>query len=135
MDIAKKYHIILCDDVRHEVGNKLSLMGVYGADLCISRLPAMLPHLCIVVMLEGIVKTFHDIQARVLLPDSQPLFLTIPGPPRVFEGSNHTIVVAFAPAKINSSGKGILELYFFNEDVPQIHYEFAIKETMPVVLH
>ncbi len=23
MDIAKKYHVILCDDVRNEVGNKL----------------------------------------------------------------------------------------------------------------
>ena len=27
MDIAKKYHVILCDDVRNEVGNKLSIHG------------------------------------------------------------------------------------------------------------
>jgi hypothetical protein len=43
---------LFCDDVRNEVGNKLSLMGVYGQDLLLPELPATLPKLCAVMMLD-----------------------------------------------------------------------------------
>ena len=43
---------LFCDDVRNEVGNKLSLMGVYGQDLLLPELPAMLPKLCAVMLLD-----------------------------------------------------------------------------------
>lgn len=35
-----------CDDVRHETGNKYSLMGCYGDELIIDKLPAALSKLC-----------------------------------------------------------------------------------------
>lgn len=35
-----------CDDVRQELGNKLSLMGVYGPDLIVQSFPTTLPKLC-----------------------------------------------------------------------------------------
>lgn len=34
-----------CDDVRHEVGNKYSLMGCYADELIIDKLPTVLPKL------------------------------------------------------------------------------------------
>lgn len=34
-----------CDDVRHEVGNKYSLMGCYADELIIDKLPVALPKL------------------------------------------------------------------------------------------
>ena len=43
--------VIYCDDVRQEVGNKQSLMGVYPGDLYLEALPAVLPKLCIVATL------------------------------------------------------------------------------------
>jgi hypothetical protein len=36
-----------CDDVRHEFGNKISLMGCYGDEMLFDKLPALLPKLCI----------------------------------------------------------------------------------------
>lgn len=36
---------LFCDDVRQELGNKYSLMGCYGDELIIERLPALLPKL------------------------------------------------------------------------------------------
>jgi hypothetical protein len=42
-------HIIYCDDVRLEVGNKQSLMGIYASELWVSDCPVMLPKICIVV--------------------------------------------------------------------------------------
>jgi len=135
MDIAKKHHIILCDDVRHETGNKLSLMGIYGRELVVSAIPAMMPHLCLVVMLEDIVRPFKEIKAKVMLPGSDPLGITIPGPARLLEGGNHTVIVALAPAKIHKPGTGVLELYFFDEETPQIVYSFSIRERNPRVMH
>ena len=38
-----------CDDVRHEIGNKYSLMGCYGSELILSDIPAILPKLCVLV--------------------------------------------------------------------------------------
>ena len=35
-----------CDDVRQELGNKYSLMGCYGDEIIIDKLPAALPKLC-----------------------------------------------------------------------------------------
>jgi hypothetical protein len=43
--------VIYCDDVRHEVGNKQSLIGVYPGDLYLEALPAVLPKLCMVATL------------------------------------------------------------------------------------
>jgi hypothetical protein len=34
---------IFCDDIRNEIGNKLTLVGCYGADMLLSQFPALLP--------------------------------------------------------------------------------------------
>jgi len=38
-----------CDDIRQELGNKLSLMGCYQGELIVSRVPVALPKLCVYV--------------------------------------------------------------------------------------
>jgi hypothetical protein len=38
-----------CDDIRPEVGNKTSLMGIYGGELFVAGNPAVLPKLCAVI--------------------------------------------------------------------------------------
>lgn len=38
---------IYCDDIREEVGNKLSYMGVYSGELTVLSAPVLLPKLCI----------------------------------------------------------------------------------------
>jgi hypothetical protein len=40
---------IFCDDIRQEVGQKMSLMGVYHGELHVSALPTFLAKLCIAV--------------------------------------------------------------------------------------
>ena len=42
-------HVVYCDDVRNELNNKTSLIGVYGADLLVSEMPAVLPQLFLVI--------------------------------------------------------------------------------------
>jgi hypothetical protein len=42
-------YAIICDDIRHEIGDKFSLIGVYGSDICAVELPFFFPKLCAVV--------------------------------------------------------------------------------------
>jgi hypothetical protein len=138
MDIAKNYHVILCDDVRNEVGNKLSFMGVYGPELWVGKLPAMMPKLCFVVIFEHIERSFVAAKARVIMPGYDPVELPIQALPGPQPGSNHTIIVALAPAKIGQEGRARFEFFLSDEETPQIVHEFFIRErkpAQPVVLH
>lgn len=42
-------HVVYCDDVRQEVGNKFSIMGVYGSDLLLPSFPAQLAKLATII--------------------------------------------------------------------------------------
>lgn len=48
-----------CDDIRHEVNGKVTLVGCYEGDLQVPEFPALLPRICAVV--------------RVLTPMAHPL--------------------------------------------------------------
>ena len=40
---------IVCDDIRQEVGNKISFMGIYQSELLLAQFPSTLPRLCFAV--------------------------------------------------------------------------------------
>ena len=42
-------HALWCDDIRQEIGNKPSFMGVYAGGLTVPSLPAILPRLSVYV--------------------------------------------------------------------------------------
>jgi len=48
-DPVRHIDIIYCDDIRTEIANKISLIGIYGGDMIVSSFPAVLPKLCIVI--------------------------------------------------------------------------------------
>lgn len=42
-------YAIICDDIRHEIGDKFGLIGVYGSDICVAQIPFSFPKLCVVI--------------------------------------------------------------------------------------
>lgn len=48
----KSVTAIYCDDIRNEVGGKLSFMGVYSADMYLPGFPVTLPKLCVFVTVK-----------------------------------------------------------------------------------
>jgi len=59
-----------CDDIRHEAGNKYSLMGCYGNELLVEKLPALLPKLCVQVrVITPIDKPFSKLIIRAVMND------------------------------------------------------------------
>jgi len=50
--MTRNAHCIFCDDIRNEVGNKLSFMGIYGGELQVEQIPAVIQKICIVSYCE-----------------------------------------------------------------------------------
>lgn len=46
MSINFNFTTIFCDDVRHELNGKLSLMGIYNIEMYVSNFPITLPKVC-----------------------------------------------------------------------------------------
>ena len=69
-------YTLLCDDVRLEVGNKLSLMGVFQ-NILVERLPVSLIKFAVVNHWQG--EGQHLSEVRILTPDrQQPVVVSQP---------------------------------------------------------
>lgn len=59
-----------CDDVRQEIGNKISLMGLYSSDMIFESFPVVLPKFCIRVKAVTLIdRPFEKLIFRALLND------------------------------------------------------------------
>jgi len=47
-------YAIICDDIRQEIGNKLTFVGVYQDQIIVSRLPFTFPKLCFFIQYADI---------------------------------------------------------------------------------
>lgn len=47
--VPRHIEVLYCDDIRREMGNKISCMGIYSAHLVLPAFPAAIPRLCILV--------------------------------------------------------------------------------------
>lgn len=61
-------HVLYCEDVRQEVGNKFTYAGVYQGGLTIyESSPVTIPKLCMVVTLQTpIERPFHSIKIKIM---------------------------------------------------------------------
>src|SRR5260370_3032552 len=88
-------YTLFCDDVRLEVGNKLSYMGVFQ-NIVVPQLPVWLPKLAVVNHWRG--DGSHLSEVRILLPDrQQALVASQPSPFEIVHGSaDHISLVSHA---------------------------------------
>ena len=82
-------YTLLCDDVRLEVGNKLSSMGVFQS-IIVPQLPVWLPTLAVVNHWRG--EGTHLSEVRILMPDrQQALVVSQPARFEINQGSADNI--------------------------------------------
>ena len=63
---------IFCDDIRQEIGGKLSDIGVYGGQMFVPSFPITLPKLCLVMsMITPVDTPFRKLAMRILKDDTQ----------------------------------------------------------------
>jgi len=79
-----------CDDIRHEIGYKYSMMGCYSGELILDALPSVLPKLCAsVTALTPIGNPFKKLVFRAFLNDT--LLLENEIPPDQLESNQKTL--------------------------------------------
>ena len=96
---SRHIEVIYCDDIREEVGNKVSYMGIYSKDLFVPVAPVVLPKLCIAVkVVTDMTDPFRELEVRILKGEDEVELLTtgpIPGPPDDWSSEdNSTFMVA-----------------------------------------
>jgi hypothetical protein len=67
--------VIYCDDIRQEIGNKMSLMGCYQDDILVPSSPIFLPKLCVLATVRNPDnRPFKRLVLRVFLDNGTELF-------------------------------------------------------------
>lgn len=65
---SRYLEVIYCDDIREEVGNKFSYMGVYSGELTVPNAPVLLPKLCVVAkVITDIANPFESLEVRIVM--------------------------------------------------------------------
>lgn len=65
-EFPRHVEVIYCDDIRNEVGDKVSYMGIYQGDMYVPSLPLILPKLCIAVnVVTSISSPFQKLSVTV----------------------------------------------------------------------
>ncbi len=70
---VKLIYTLLCDDVRLEMGNKISLMGVFQ-NIMVEKLPISLIKFAVVNHWRG--EGIHQTEVRIMSPDKKNLVVT-----------------------------------------------------------
>ncbi len=64
---VRHLEVMYCDDIRGELGNKFSYMGVYSGQLTVPNAPVMLPKLCISARVTtDIDDPFESLEVRIV---------------------------------------------------------------------
>lgn len=117
-------HSVFCDDVRFELGNKLSFIGVYSSDIVIYQaFPVAIPKFCIQVW---VICDVDDVPERLttilVLPGGHELLraevvgLSAPLSPHMREGAQKEILsqtIPFSPLPLMQ--EGMLEVWVETE--------------------
>ena len=134
MKRAKSITVIICDDVREEIGGKRSFMGIYGDTIIVQEIPRLLPQLHVVFLVEEIKEPFSDIRLEIKMPESKeskPVVMNFKVP-AIEKGKNWQISLGIVPFKIQKEGEGIFEFYFDEDKKPsKIHKIKLIKRALP----
>ena len=127
MKLSNKIYTILCDDIRSEEGNKLSLMGIYSREMIFKEIPAMLPKISLAIFMEEIKEYIPEMKIKFTIPKADPITMSLPPPPDQKIGMHANFGFSFAPFKVSASGDAKIEIRFGEERRPTIVHKFNIK--------
>lgn len=114
---------IVCDDIRLEEGNKVSLMGIYAQGIFVSQLPFIFPKLCLAQQFED------DMESRELT-------VVLVGPKlkkqAKLQSKERTrdivsIFIGFGGVQVSEEGEYRFETFRDGEAAPVITRKFFIR--------
>lgn len=110
--------IIVCDDIRNELGAKSSYMGVYGGGILVPKFPALLPAIAFGLIIVNLQQKITWVKAQLLNPDGEVISdiidqkLAIEAVKKADRPRSCTISLRVAPARFGSPGNYLFRIVF-----------------------
>ena len=122
-------YAIICDDIRQEVGNKFSLIGIYLKEIIVSKFPITLPKLCFAIEYENIVGG-DKFSIELTDPSGKRLGGLVEGEaPEKIEGyARFQINAAFSPLIAKDKGDYKLAIVINKDKKKKKEIIFSIKK-------
>jgi hypothetical protein len=67
------YHVIICDDIRQEIGGKQTLIGTYNEVMIVPAIPAILPSIAFRVAINMSRTDYKTCQFKLSSPGGSPV--------------------------------------------------------------
>lgn len=105
LDAPRLIDWVICDDVRHEINGKTTLVGIYGSDMIVNVIPAILPQLVFHLKWDVSEGCFKKLTFRFVLPDQTEMGPVIISAPNVAPESPRVVMqIVLMPIQIKSAG-------------------------------
>lgn len=119
---------IICDDIRQEIGNKHSFIGIYGSDIFVSKIPFVFPKLCFAISYKN-VKAGNSFSIELSDPSGKQLGETIKGvtPQRIKGRLRFLMFAILTPLKVEIEGSHKLSIIFNEDEKSKQEVGFNIK--------
>ncbi len=119
------YHFI-CDDIRQELGDKVSLIGIYPGNVMLMPIPSVIPKLCFHLVFSYL-KPGDNLGIKILGPDNKKVLsidnVKIPEKPRL-----SVLQAGFIGIKVNKEGTYRLVIVFGEEEKAKQEIKVEIKK-------
>lgn len=134
--MAKMYpklvYFIICDDIRREIGNKFSLMGIYTSEsILVPALPHVFRSLFFHLVFKGI-KDGDDVEIKLLDPDEESLLKLernkINMPRTKDKPKGCVLEPGFYNLKLSKEGKYTLLCIFGEDEKSKQKLTFEVKK-------
>lgn len=122
-------YFIVCDDIRQELGNKLSFMGVYGDEIFVPSFPFTFSQLSVAIKYRNLKSgDFFSIETKD--PSGKKIGETVKGsaPKDVKKSLVLTIHATFASIKISEEGSLQITIVFNDDKSTKKEITIPIKE-------
>lgn len=85
-------HTIFCDDIREEIGGKVTLVGVYALYMYLAEIPCVIPKICLSIEYREEIFNADPILFKVIFEEIDDSVKIAPEAPRKKMGSENVLV-------------------------------------------
>ncbi|HAR63729.1 MAG: hypothetical protein DKM50_03640 [Candidatus Margulisiibacteriota bacterium] len=127
MKNLKMLYAFICDDVRHELGGKMTYVGQTEV-LQVQKFPVIFPKICVVYSCMG-EKGKYKVSSRVTEKDSQSIVIQIPEHDIEIISLEQKIreVIQIHNLKIEKPGNYLVEVFYNGELLTDFYFNVALQ--------
>jgi len=121
-------YYLLCDDIRLEIGNKVSYMGVYGPDIVVQKVPFAFPQLCAAIHYRYL-KSGDVFSVRLKKPTGEKMSKALEGsiPDGAERLASIGIFARFLAVRIEETGTYKMEVVLNRDQTTKMEIDIPVR--------